>query len=235
MTASKILLDKLRKAGADDTDDGNETRPLAQLIPLSRGRVLLSMQDASHVLNASTSPVEFLVSNGDMETGEDEDGMGGVRFHTALRLRELVHGAQVKVLRSANLESPGGAAFGPTEIIGYQVDCRKKLAKVRLAVGKTWLYAMLESVVVMDDWMDLAPKPSREDPRGVARKQRLKTIRALHYGLDAAGKAMGYMNNAAFTQRWPHGCPVRPPSVHRHTLATTARVQPGRPTSRGAR
>ncbi|NKW09984.1 hypothetical protein HGG76_11790 [Ochrobactrum tritici] len=55
-------------------------------------RSFLDVRDAVTILNAQASPIEFLVSNGEMELGPDEDGMGGVRFHTAIRFRDLVQG-----------------------------------------------------------------------------------------------------------------------------------------------
>ncbi|NKW80327.1 hypothetical protein HGG72_08235 [Ochrobactrum pecoris] len=129
-------------------------------------RSFLDVRDAVTILNAQASPIEFLVSNGEMELGPDEDGMGGVRFHTAIRFRDLVQGAQVKVLKSANLEGTGGGGFGPTDIVSYQVDCRKILQRLKSAIGDEWVYQMLEAVVVMDEWLDLWPESRKADKRG---------------------------------------------------------------------
>lgn len=196
-------------------------------------RSFLDVSDAVTILNAQASPLEFLVSNGELELGEDEDGMGGVRFHTAIRFRDLVQGAQVKGLKSANLEGTGGGGFGPTDIVSYQVDCRKILQRVRNAVGEDWLCQMLEAVVVMDEWLDLWPESRKTDKRGIKRKQRLKTILALHYGLDAVGRSLGYMNEAAFKQRWPHGAPEVPQSVRRRSQESRVANQLALLTSQG--
>lgn len=186
--------------------------PLAQ----QNNYLYLDMQDAITILNAKASPIEFLVSNGEMELGEDEDGMGGVRFHTAIRFRDLVNGAQIKGLKSANLDGVGGGGSAPIDIMAYQVDCRKILRRLREIVREEWVYRMLEAVVVMDEWLDLWPEGRSSDKRGVKRKQRMKTIIALHYGLDIAAKALGYMNKEAFIQRWHQGVPVMPQSVRHH-------------------
>lgn len=198
-------------------------------------RSFLDVRDAVTILNAQASPIEFLVSNGEMELGPDEDGMGGVRFHTAIRFRDLVQGAQVKVLKSANLEGTGGGGFGPTDIVSYQVDCRKILQRLKSAIGDEWVYQMLEAVVVMDEWLDLWPESRKADKRGTKRKQRLKTILALHYGLDKVGKQLGYMNNAAFKQRWHRDVPEMPPSVRRRSRESRAANQLALLTSQGAR
>ena len=86
--------------------------------------MFLDLDDALAVLNANSSPIEFLVSQGELESGGDEEGMGGVRFHTALRLRDLISGAQVKGLKAA--------AF--SEFVSGGVDCGTRVparARVR--------------------------------------------------------------------------------------------------------
>lgn len=231
MIASRKLLERLEKAkeqaeAAEGRQDmasmvANATSIMACEEPGMRHLSYVDMANAIVIMNANSSPVEFLVTNGDMEFGQDEDGMAGVRFHTAIRFRDLVAGAQVKALKSANLEATGGGGLGPADILSYQMDCRKHLARIRKAVGAEWVYSTLEAVVVFDEWLDLWPEPARIDRRGVKRKQRLKTIAALHYGLDVVGERLGYMNWSVFTKRWPHGAPALPPSVRRRIQATT--------------
>ncbi|NKW09983.1 hypothetical protein HGG76_11785 [Ochrobactrum tritici] len=70
------------------------------------------------------------------------------------------------MLKSANLEGTGGGGFGPTDIVSYQVDCRKILQRLKSAIGDEWVYQMLEAVVVMDEWLDLWPESRKADKRG---------------------------------------------------------------------
>ena len=57
---------------------------------------LVDLKETITVLNACSSPVEYLVSRGELETARDDDGMGGARYHTALRFRDLMDGSQVQ-------------------------------------------------------------------------------------------------------------------------------------------
>lgn len=220
MTASKTILAKMQQA----KDSGGQPRPTApadgRMIRQDE-RIFLAMEDATLILNANSSPIEFLASSGELESGADDKGMGGARFHAAIRFRELVHGAQVVQLRSINLASARGAG-GALDITGYQLDCQKILGRLKHGIEDVWIYPMLESVVVMDEWLDLVPVSRKLDKKGVKRKQRLKTIRALHYGLDKVGHSLGFMNTAAFMRRWPQSGPEMPPSVHHHIRATKA-------------
>lgn len=183
--------------------------------------LILDMKDAYAILDASSSPIEFLVSRGEMEFEVDEDGMSGVRFHTALRLRDLINGSQVKGLKSPSLEGTGGGSSSPADIRGYQLDCMNIIGKIRKTMPEPWLYPMLEAVVFMDEWLDLWPVDEpRADKREAKRKQRLKTLQALHYALDRTGTTLCYMAEEDFMQRWPHGAPTVPPSVRRRSQAS---------------
>lgn len=230
MIASKRLLERLEKM-KEQAEAAEARQDLASQVANANyimaieepGMQHLSYVDVANttlVMNANSSPIEFLVTNGDMEFGQDEEGMAGVRFHAAIRFRDLVAGAQVKGLKSANLEAVSSGGFGPADILSFQMDCRKILARIRKAVGEEWIYSTLEAVVVYDEWLDLWPEPMKVDRRGVKRRQRLKTIAALHYGLDVVGETQGYMNWSVFKNRWPDGAPSIPPSVRRRIQAT---------------
>lgn len=196
----------------------------------------LDIDDALAILNANSSPIEFLVSQGELESGGDEDGMGGVRFHTALRLRDLISGAQVKGLKAAAFSESVSGGPGAADIRGYQLDCMKLLNRVRKDMPEAWIYPMMESIVFMDEWFDLFPEDHRTaEKRKVMRRQRLKTVNALHYALDRAGATLGYMTELEFMQRWPHGHPDVPTSVRRRNRASKAANQLALLTSQGAR
>ncbi|WP_155956599.1 hypothetical protein [Rhizobium sp. CF080] len=197
---------------------------------------LVDLRDAIAVVNANSSPIEFLVSRGEMQTGRDLEGMGGVRFHTALRLRDLIDGARVNGMKSPNLEGGGGGGGKSADIRGYQLDCIKLLGRVKADMPEQWIFPMLESVVFMDEWMDLWPVTDGPVARREAlRKRRLKTIQALHFALDRASLSLGYMQENDFRQRWGLDAPAQPYAARRHTQASTASNQLGLLTSQGAR
>lgn len=247
-SAGKSLIGKLeeakRKAREDEAKQKGfafqvvEARsiiqPAARLNEDCRRLSYIDIAGSIVVMNAGSSPLEFLVSSGEMESGEDEDGMAGVRFHTGIRFRDLVAYAQVNGLKAVNLEASGGGG-GPKEVMGYQIDCIRRLAIVRDMVGEDWVYRLLDAVVVKDEWLDLAPESAKSDKRGVKRKQRLKTITALQYGLDKLGSIMGYLMPEDVMTRWPRGAPAMPLSVRRHILVSTVGARPEVPTSPSAR
>ncbi|CCF19113.1 protein of unknown function [Pseudorhizobium banfieldiae] len=188
--------------------------------------LMLDMNDAVTFLNASSSPVEYLVSRGELELEGDDAGMGGMRFHTALRFRDLVNGAQVKGLKSPSLEGTGGGGGVATDIRGYQLDCINLIGKIRKGMPEPWIYPMMEAVVFMDEWLDLGPeRESRAVKRETLAKRRLKTLHALHYALDRTGVVLGYMAEDDFMQRWPDGVPAFPPSVRRRSQESKAANQ----------
>lgn len=184
---------------------------------------IVSLGSAIALLDANSSPVEFLVSRGEMETAEDEEGMGGARFHTALRFRDLMEGAQVKALKSPSLSGGGGGGgISAGDIRGYQLDCMKLVHKLRKSMPKLWMFPLLESTVWKDDWLDLVPKhESRAAKREAVKRERLLTIRGLHFALDCAAVTLGYIQDGTFTQRWVRA-PGVPPAIRRRTRASTA-------------
>lgn len=182
----------------------------------AEGISYVSDKSGLFIVNANSSPLEHLVAKGQMETREDEEGMGGARYHTALRFRELMDGAQVKTIRSPSLEGTGGGgAVSAGDIRGYQLDCMKLVERVKKGMSP-WLFHILEAVVWRDDWIDIKGEPVSKTKM----KERRKTIAALHYALDCAGVALGYLPEPEVTQRWPHGAPKMPPAVRRRILAS---------------
>ncbi|THK34001.1 hypothetical protein EHS39_33025 [Ensifer sp. MPMI2T] len=184
---------------------------------------VVSLGSAIALLDANSSPVEFLVSRGEMEMGEDEEGMGGARFHTALRFRDLMEGSQVKSLKSPSLSGGGGGGgTSAGDIRGYQLDCMKLVEKLRKSMPKQWVFPLLESTVWRDDWLDLVPKQEpRADKREALKKERMMTVRGLHFALDCAALTLGYIPEGAFTQRWSR-VPGVPPVVRRRMRASMA-------------
>lgn len=197
---------------------------------------LVDLRDAIMVVNAASSPIEFLVSRGEMETGTDFDGMSRMRYHTALRLRDLIDGARVNGMKSPSFAGGGGGGGKAADIRGYQLDCINLLGRVKKDMPADWVFPMLESVVFMDEWMDLVPDvTSAPKKRAAHRKARAKTLQAIHFALDRAGLSLGYLGEADFRQRWSLGCPPRPAATRRHNRASTASNQLALLTSRGAR
>lgn len=167
-------------------------------------------------LDANSSPVEYLVSRGELETNLDPIGMARARFHTAVRLRELMDGAQVKGLRSPSLGGVGGGGVAPGAIRGYQLDCMRLMEKVKKTMGKTWMFPMLQVVVWQDDWLDLwVDRKSKKE-------ERMKTIIALQHCLDVAAASLGYIPREDIMRRWGEKSPAVPPAVRRRILASTA-------------
>ncbi|MCO5730125.1 hypothetical protein [Rhizobium sp. SSA_523] len=209
----------LARMGGEDADPPKRS-PRYQIV---------DMISAVTVINEMAGPLEYLISAGEMETSADVEGFGRARFHTALRLRDLFDGAQVKGLRSPSL-SGGGGGGQLADIRGYQLDCMKLLDRVRRGIAAAWAFPLLEALVWRDEWLDLAPekKPSKASAR-------MKTVQGLHYALDCAGSVLGYIPEEDITQRWPSGAPPVPPSIRRHTRASTAANQLGLLTSRAAR
>lgn len=187
---------------------------------------LVDLKDAIAIVNSASSPIEFLVSKGELETTADEDGMSGVRFHAAIRLRDLLEGSQVNGIKSPSFSGGGGGGGGkPVDIRGYQLDCMKLMANVKRKMPEPWLFKLLESVVFQDDWLDLLPVEDQNEKRAEAkRKNRQKTIQALHYALDMASLTLGYIGEDDFSQRWSK-VPAVPPSTRRHTRGSTASNQ----------
>jgi len=156
------------------------------------------------VVDSHSSPLEYLVWRGELETGEDEIGMAGVRFHTALRLRDLCEGSQVNGMKSPSYEGMPGGGGGVNDITAYQLDCARMLASARSAMSKPWIFPLLEMVIVQDQWFDLG-----EQKAAMARRRREQTVVAIRYGLDLAAAAFGSLFPQAVTRRWKEA-PVMP-------------------------
>lgn len=238
MTASKNLLERLKEAKARVEASAEERKDMASRVAAgailtpdqsqgARRLSFINMVGAVTAINAAASPLEFLVSNGDMESGEDEEGMAGLRFHVATHFRSLSAGAQINGIKPINFESSGGGvAPGSIDPMARQIDCWKILARARQDIGEAWVFILLEAVVVHDEWFDLKPIPAATDKHGIRRKRRRKTIAALHYGLDKLAESLGHISGHCVRSRWPSGTPPIPSSVRRHILASTARGRP---------
>lgn len=172
------------------------------------------------MVDANSSPIEYLVAKGEMDSSRDEEGMAGVRFHTALKIRELIDGAQVKVLRSPSLEGTGGggASTSAGDIRGYQLDCMKLMDLLKKSLEKHWLWTLIELVAWSDDWMDIRVGVKKLTPRQAA--ERSGTIEALHFALDNAAVILGYLPPEDLIERWPRGCPRMPPLMKRRRLVS---------------
>lgn len=162
------------------------------------------------MVDANSSPIEYLVAKGQMESKKDADGVSGARYHTALKIRTLIDGAQVKVIRSPSLEGVGGGAPSSSgDIRGYQLDCMKLVETLKKSLDRWWLWFILESVVWGDEWLDIrATKGGAKAAQG-----RERTIEAVHYALDNAAVILGYIPPEDFVRRWASGCPKIPPSI----------------------
>jgi hypothetical protein len=156
------------------------------------------------IINPDAGLVEKLVAARELATERDSKGMLGIRYHTALKLRELIDGAQVKTMRSPALDREGGGGgFGPGEIRGYQLDCMRKLRRMREqlgAWGETNLADLLEDVVCHDAFRDPRPREiAQADPMP---HERMLTL--LHLSLDIAASSLGYLDDNSVQQRWNH-------------------------------
>lgn len=176
------------------------------------------------VIDENSGPIEFLVSRGEMESGKDAEGMGGARFHTALRFRDLMRGAQVKGLKSADLESTGGGGMSTAaHISGYQLDCMRLVGKIREGMPKPWVFEFLELVVWRDEWFDLWPEwTGNQVERRKRQEKREKTLRTLHFALDLAALSLGYLEEEEFRRRWKARSPAPSPEVRRRIRVSRA-------------
>lgn len=180
--------------------------------PERRALLLLDFDTSIGVLDANASPVEWLVYRGELEADDEEEGMASVRFHAALRFRDMAAGAQVNGMKSPSLSGLGGGGGGAVDISGFQLDCMKHLQRVRTAMPAPWLFGMLEAVVVLDDWLDLRNLRAG----AAAERRRGQTLTALRYALDIAAAHLGYQTGKAPSRRWPDGPPPMPASLKGH-------------------
>lgn len=174
------------------------------------------------MVDANSSPVEHLVAHGEMDSKLDDEGMGGARYHTALKIRDLIDGAQVKMMRSPSLEGTGGggAPSSAGDIRGYQLDCMKLIDLLKRSMTKPWLWTMIEAVVWNDDWMNIRVDKLRRTAK--SDEERSRTIEALHYALDNAAVILGYLPPEDLVKRWPAGCPKMPPAMRNRIRVSTA-------------
>lgn len=205
MSAGKRLKDRLSGVAVD------EPAPVRLVEAIDLGGPVF--------INAAAGPVEYLVSRGELETEKDERGMGGVRYHTAIRLRELVDGAQLKGMRSPDLlATPGGGFNG--NIPAYKLDCMRRLGAMRTAMPNTWVFDLLMSVVWGDEWLDIRDTPGNK--RDATRQQRLKTIEILHWALDQVALSVNYLDPEIHRRRWGGAEPKPTRSIRRRILVSRA-------------
>lgn len=187
------------------------------------GNVLVYV-DRPLVVNEHAGPVEFLVSRNELELLADPPGMGVVRFHTALRFRDLMAGAQVKGFHSPDWSSAGGGGGGGAgNVRAYQIDCMLKVGEIRGSMRKPWMFQFLERVVFHDQWLNIFPE-SDPDPKKRGRKARARqqTVMSLHYVLDLAGMAFGHVTPELIRQRWKTGEPSPARPIRRRMRGTRA-------------
>lgn len=225
----QALHEKLKAAEQATTDAGNAAVPIPDPEEGGRegrgsGNVLVYI-DRPLVVNEHAGPLEFLVSRNELEILADLPGMGAVRFHTALRFRDLMAGSQVKGFHSPDWSSAGGGGGGggAGNVRAHQIDCMLRLGRIRDAMRKPWMFQLLERVVFHDEWLDLFPE-SDPDPKTRGRKARARqqTVLSLHYVLDVAGVALGHVTAEAVRRRWKSGEPSPARPVRRRIRATKA-------------
>lgn len=222
MSALKQLRDRLKAAETSDDampaaavmPDGGRDGKAGMAVFVDLGRPVL--------VDAAAGPIEFLVSRGELQTELDHPTSASERFHVVRKYRDAMQGAQVKGLRSADWSSTGGGSTLDT-IRAHQIDCLRTLSAVRGSMPRPWLADLLERVVWLDDWLDLWPewKPTPAE-RDKAKASRMKTLKALHFALDCAGKALGIVAEEAFRRRWKASTPAPSPAARRRILVSRA-------------
>ena len=193
----------------DDVRRITALEEVEEQLPSRRHFAIIDLKDSIALINPNSGPIEYLVYRGDMETARDEEGMGGLRFHTALRFRDLVDGSRVNGMKSPSFEGGGGGGGGPKDITSYQMDCMGRIAKIQSIMPQPWLYPFVESIVVLEQWFDL--RLVDDEPR--TQKVRIKTIMALHYALDHIAIAMSCLEWLTLRRRWRHDAPTALPSA----------------------
>ncbi|MBS4016803.1 MAG: hypothetical protein KGZ68_01080 [Dechloromonas sp.] len=224
----QALHEKLKAAEQATTDAGNAAVPIPD--PEEGGREgkgsgnVLVYVDRPLVVNEHAGPLEFLVSRNELELLADPAGMGAVRFHTALRFRDLMAGSQVKGFHSPDWSSAGGGGGGGAgNVRAHQIDCMIRVGEIRGSMRKPWMFQLLERVVFHDEWLNLFPD-SDPDPKKRGRKTRARqqTVLSLHYVLDVAGMTFGHVTNELVRQRWKTGEPSPARPVRRRMRGTRA-------------
>lgn len=172
-------------------------------------------------VDVSASPLEYLVWRGDLESPADEEGMGGLRFHTALRMRDLAAGARVNGVKTQSFSGMGGGGGGRVDVSTYQIDCIRLLGRVGEAMPEPWMGPMLEMVVVQDEWLDLR----HERGAAAARRRREQTLAALLFSLDGAAVTFRYLPAVTMRKRWRQ-VPDMPQSLKGHVRGPMAVTRP---------
>lgn len=189
------------------------------------GGTRLVFVDRPVLVNENAGPLEFLVSRNELEIMADPEGMGAVRFQTALRFRELMAGAEVKGLHSPDWSSAGGGGggAGASNVRAHQLDCMNRVGEIRDFMRKPWMFQLLERVVFRDEWLNIFPD-NDENPKRRARKalERQQTVQSLHYVLDRAGIVLGHVSSEAVRRRWKVGEPSPARPVRRRIRASKA-------------
>lgn len=234
MTANKNLMKKLaavRKGRPDDVQ-----------IHASSPRSLRAIDIGRPIfINEASGPIEYLAARSELASDKDVVGMGGVRFHTALRLRELMEGAQIKSLRSPDLEAIGRGSGKAGNIPAYKLDCMAKIADLRNCMPKPWVFEMLIGIVWGDQWHNLkqpeismAPtigltsaekrkaKRKRAEKLASKRRARRQTIETLLWSLDVAAVRLGYLDKEFFRLRWGGQPSPQEAEAHRHNQESKA-------------
>lgn len=160
--------------------------------------VMLDLTTSVGFVDVAASPLEFLVWRGELETERDEEGTANVRFHTALRLRDLAEGARLNAVKTQSFSGmPGGG--GRADVGLYQIDCIRLLGSVKDRMPEEWMFPMLEMVVITGEWLDL-----RHDPAATvrARRRRRETVDALLASLDCAAACFTYLPWKNVRTRW---------------------------------
>lgn len=187
--------------------------PTAQTV--RRDLLFVDMSDSIAILDVQSSPIWFLVSEGDLESEADESGMGPLRFQVALRLRDVIGGARGQSVRSPKLERVDRGSSSAGDITGFQLDCIRIIDQICKGMDAR-LWAMIEAVIYQDSWLNLGPaKNVPAERRAAWRRRRTATLQVLHYGLDVAATRLRYMTSAGLRGRWPKGAPPVPLTVWR--------------------
>ena len=152
--------------------------------PIDQGRAV--------TINAASAPLEWLMARGRLASKQDTlEGIGMLRFNTALRMREEVEGAATAGLKGQAYEGGGGGGSGrqPSD---YAIDCMRMVNKIQESMHPD-LYRLLIWVAVDDFWAW---------ERAETAKEQHHVILKLHKAIDIAAVVFGYLTREAFRKRW---------------------------------
>jgi hypothetical protein len=195
-TPDKGVLDKFNWSIRKLTRKGGPRQVKAAVEPGygGRGRVLRVVTRKNDVVvDIMASPIEYLNERGWLVSKQDRDDVAGVRFSTALRLREYMEGAGLGNVKSGWAgEKVGSGGNSPGQpITDYRVDCLKMLGRMRKAMPKAYM-SMLEQMLMADRFV-------WDESR---RQRRAVMILKIHHALDLAAVEFGYMNVDSVVTRW---------------------------------